>query len=630
MVRTELSRADQAEEAIDGWQMLSEPYAIERNTKLNFLMNELQDVVSDQPIASIVIPVYNQLDLTVHCLWSLARFRNQIPFEIIVVNDHSTDETREVLQLVPGLRLLNTQENSGFVVSSNLGAEAARAEYTVFLNNDTAVLDGWLDQLLEFFGSFQTWAMLVQCCDIQTNLCRKPDASSGTMDQLGIWGRNGDPSRPEYNYLRDTHYGSGCSVITPSALFRELGCFDLKFRPGYYEDIDYAYKVRASGRRVIYQPASQLIHFEGQTGGTDTSGGAKKYQIANREKFRKQWSETLAGEQPETTPLYKVDKKGARAHVLFIEPTHLTPDQDAGSAMSFNLIRALLQLRMKVTFVASEGFAYHAHYTKILQAEGVECLYRPYYESLSEVFSARPDAWDFIFIARLHCISEVYDEVRQANPTAKIIFQTIDLSSLRERREKELGVSSRSSEQIERKEKLELKYIQACDRSIIVSGFERDLLAERGFGDKVSTMPLLMYEYPEPVLGDRAGIMFIGGFRHHPNVDAVRFLAKEIAPRVLEKDPDLTFYIVGGDVSDELKKLSSPNIIFIGQVQKPDSFFLGMRISVAPLRYGAGNKRQSNPRAWQRDFPVLVLLLLLKGSVLRWRRESGSLTRLIN
>jgi GT2 family glycosyltransferase len=572
------------------WHLLADSTTIDRNAKLSYLLNEFENVVSDQPDVSLVIPVFNQLDLTVHCLWSLGRFRNETAFEVLVVNDQSTDETREVLQLIPGLKLLDTKENSGFVVSCNLGAEEATGEHLVFLNNDTAVLDDWLDELVGVFRKFPEAGYVSSKLLYPDNTLQ--EAGCVVWEDGSAWniGRNGDPSSPEFNYLRDTHYGSGCSFMTPVALFQELGGFDLELKPGYYEDIDYAYKVRAADRRVLYQPKSQLIHFEGRTGGTDLASGAKKHQTVNRERFRAKWVDALAQEAPETTPLYKVDCKGADRHVLFIEPTLLTPDRDAGSAMSFNLIRALVQMRMKVTFVASENFVYDSRYTDSLQREGVECLYRPYYESLTEVFAARPDAWDLIFIARLHCISEVFDEVREANPSAKLVYQTIDLSSLRERRELELGLFAGSKAEVDAKEDLELTYIEACDQSIIVSSFEKDLLAERGLGDKVASMPLLSYDYPEPALGARQGIMFIGGFRHRPNVDAVRFLAEEIAPHVLESDPSLIFYIVGGDVPDELRELNSPNILFMGQIQNPDSFFLGMRLSIAPLRYGAGIK----------------------------------------
>lgn len=572
------------------WEMLSEPYALDRNTKLNYLMNMFDGIVSENPLVSLVIPVFNQLDLTIHCLWSLTQFQTKATFEVIVVNDCSTDETREVLGLIPRLRLLQTDENSGFVISSNLGAAAARGQYTLFLNNDTAVLENWLDELVDVFRKIPEAGYV--CSKLLYPDKSLQEAGCVVWNDGSAWniGRNGDPLKPEYNYLRDTHYGSGCSVMTPTSLLQEIGYFDLQYRPGYYEDVDYAYKVRRAGRRVIYQPTSLLIHFEGQTGGVDTASGVKKYQIINRESFKQNWLDVLAHEAPETTPLHKVDNQGAKLQVLFIEPTHLTPDQDAGSAMSFNLILALVKMRIKVTFVTSEGFSFDEHYTKTLQAAGVECLYRPYYKSLKDVFSERPDAWDFIFIARLHCILQVYEEVRSANPSAKIIFQTIDLSSLRERRELELGASSRSLEQVELKEKLELKYIEACDKSIIVSGFEKEMLAKYGLGDKVVTMPLLAYDYCEPTLNYRQGVMFIGGFRHQPNVDAVQFLAKEIAPLVLQKQPKLIFYIVGGDASLELKKLSSPNMVFVGQIQQPDSFFLKMRLSIAPLRYGAGIK----------------------------------------
>ena len=197
---------------------------------------------------------------------------------------------------MPGLIYLRNESNCGFVRSCNLGAANARGEFLVFLNNDTEVTPGWLRALRETFD-FEPEAGLVGSKLIF------PD---GRLQEAGgiIWrdgsgwnrGKGQDPAQPEFNYLRETDYCSAACMMMPTALFRTLGGFDSKYAPCYYEDTDLAFRVRRHGLKVLYQPTSEVIHYEGATGGTDLSSGAKRYQEVNRETFVKAWAARTRGQ----------------------------------------------------------------------------------------------------------------------------------------------------------------------------------------------------------------------------------------------------------------------------------------------------------------------------------------------
>src|SRR6266568_4323096 len=231
---------------------------------------------------SIIVPVFNQFQYTHACLASLQTVGDKVAFEVIVVDDCSTDETTALVQRMEGVIYLRNETNSGFIASCNRGANKARGKYLFFLNNDTLVKEGWLTTLVDTFAE-EPGAGIIGS---------KLVFPDGRLQEAGgiIWrdasgwnyGKFDDPKKPEYNYLREVDYCSAAALMVPRSLFQKIGGFDERYAPAYSEDTDLAFKVRSTGYRVLYQPLSQIIHYEGATGGTDLSAGTKKYQDINR------------------------------------------------------------------------------------------------------------------------------------------------------------------------------------------------------------------------------------------------------------------------------------------------------------------------------------------------------------
>ena len=278
-------------------------------------------------------------------------------------------------------------------------------------------------------------------------------------------------------------------------LFREIGGFYTKLEKAYYEDTDCCFRVRDKGYRVLYQPHSVVTHIEGLSSGTDVTSGMKKYQAVNQGIFRETWQHVLQDHLPNAqTPEIASDRK-VKGHILYVDATTPTPDQDSGSLDAINAMGILIELGYRVHFIPGTNFAFMGERTKRLQAMGVECIYHPFYSNMTSFLQERGDAFDYIILSRAEINELFLTQVKKSCPRAKIIYNTVDLHFLRQQREAQLSSNEADHEAADMMRLRELSYMQASDATIILSEHERDVLADiDGLHGKLYTIPLIRQE----------------------------------------------------------------------------------------------------------------------------------------
>ncbi len=235
-------------------------------------------------VCSIIIPVWNCCELTRQCLAALVKTTEGISWELIVVDNHSTDDTPSFLSSLAGdVQIISNQENLGFAKACNQGARAARGKYLVFLNNDTIPQSQWLNSLVGEVDEHSEVGIVGS----------KLLFADGSVQHAGVVFmrsivsayhiyRSVPSSEPGVNHRRAFQAVTAACMLIRRELFEEVQGFDEAFINGF-EDIDLCLKVREKGFQVIYQPRSLVYHLESQT------PGRKEHDEQNSQLLLEKW-----------------------------------------------------------------------------------------------------------------------------------------------------------------------------------------------------------------------------------------------------------------------------------------------------------------------------------------------------
>jgi GT2 family glycosyltransferase len=249
-----------------------------------------------RPDVTVVMLTYNRWDLTKEALRLLAEV-TEPRYELVIVDNASTDGTLDALEKVSGARILRNPRNLGFGPGNNQGAALARSRYLLLLNSDAWVRPGWLDPLMDVADADAGVAAVAPKLLYPDGRLQEAGSIIWRDARVRQYGDGDLPNRPEYNFRRTVDYASAACLLVRRSAFIAVGGFDPRFAPVYYEDVDLCLALGAGPGRVVYEPRSVVEHVRGAS----TTGGVQSTRIErNRRLVRARWRDLLDRRPPES------------------------------------------------------------------------------------------------------------------------------------------------------------------------------------------------------------------------------------------------------------------------------------------------------------------------------------------
>lgn len=544
------------------------------------------------PDVSVIVVLFNQAHFTLHCLRCVLA-QAEVSVEVILVDNCSTDKTPELLARLDNVRVLRNPQNPGFLLAVNQAAAEARGRTILLLNSDAFMRENALAIALETLESD----------DRIGSVGGRLILPSGQLQEGGniVWsdasaqgyGRNSPPESGEVMFRRDVDYCSAAFLLTPRALFEQMGGLDPAYAPAYYEDADYCLRLWQAGLRVVYEPRAVIDHYE--YGSETRSGESTAMMRRNRKLLRLRHAGAL---QLQHLPhsrgniLFARDHFGARRRLLVIE--HEVPLTALGSG--YPRMRAMLNEAVAAGWFVTlyplhvPSVNWEAAYAE-LSAEIEICDGRGVH-GLAGFLAERLGYYDAILVSRPGNMARFNEAIRNQPHViagSRLIYDAEAIFAARDIVQAELDGRPMSLADANAVITQEIKLTADVDAVVTVSAPEAQLLRER------QAAPVHVLSHPTRTRWDapgwegRAGFLFIGRLleKTAPNYQGLAWFLRSVWPEIRTAVDGVTLLVVGA-VHPEPTELVSPGVQLLGQVEDLRPLYDRARVFVSPIRFAAG------------------------------------------
>jgi GT2 family glycosyltransferase len=506
----------------------------------------------------------------------------------------SKDKTKVIEKYITNIIVHNNNEKCNFLMNCNEAAKLSKGKYILFLNNDTKVHKEWLITLIKLIESNENIGMVGSKLIYPDGTLQEAGGIVWNNGECANYGRGDNLDKPEYNYIKEVDYISGASILIRKSIWEKIGGFDKRYIPAYYEDTDLAFELRKNGYKVMYQPKSVVIHYEGISNGRDLSSGIKKFQLVNKIKFIEKWKNELKYQKEQGNIFLSRDRRYNK-RILVINNEIPIFNKDAENSCKSMYLNLFIKIGLQITFI-SESLEKIEPYTTILQQKGIEVLYGDWYEKYMENWMKNNlKYFKYVYLQSPKTTQKYIDLIRNYF-SGKIFYFAYDLHYIRLSRDYNITHDEELKKQSEIFKIIEIEIFSKVDIIHVVGNYEYQILKKKYEKKTIRNIPIFMYENQltnvKKDFSKRKDLVFVGDFLHSPNIDAVLWFSKQIYPKIVERFPDIIWHVVGPNITVEIKKLQSKNIKIEGPLSDEDlySLYQKCRIVVIPLRFGSGVK----------------------------------------
>lgn len=540
------------------------------------------------PVVSVVVVVWNHADLTLKCLRALAE-QTAVAREVIIVDNASTDETADLLARVSGATVIRNATNLGFTLAINIGGKAARGDFVLFVNNDAALEPGAIRHMVETARRSRSIGAVGGKLVYPDGRVQEAGSIIWSDGSCDAYGHGGDPAAPEYNFERKVDFCSAALLLTRRAVFEELGGFDERYRPAYYDDADYCVRVWRAGHSVVYQPKAAAIHYEF---GSTSPEASMELQMGRRPIFVSTHRRWLASQFASSEDLLP-----ARSHphgqpsVIVVDDAVPDPRLGSGFPRAAALVRTLSELGYLITlYVTNEDQPSSLSSEAFAAVPGIEVISGGP-AGLRAFFTSRRHH-RLVIVSRPHNMQYVKAAVGSDLSAlgAPCVYDAEAIYALREiARRRQVGQPMEEADSqalIDRERAL----ARGCKAVLTVSEAERQLFAAAGIPN-VFVVGHAVEPRPTPTAFERRrSILFVGAFSaESPNEDAVLFLCRDVAPALRKGSGcNAPIVVAGAAIPDRLTALDDPTISWRSHVDDLTPLYEDARVFVASTRYAAG------------------------------------------